>query len=106
MRSWRKQIGALLLALLTAGAGAAIEPGTCLTISVSEDTLIFADNFESGDLIAWNPGAAPQFPATKVLDLDFEVAFGEGFAGDHSHHFLIVHHQDPLARTLRFLGHR
>ena len=102
MRSWRHQIGtAVFSALLMVGTAAAAEPGTCVGISFTEDTVIFADNFESGGPSAW-VGGPPQFPATKVLEI--EVTFDDGFTGDHVLHLKLTtpngHHYQTLTAPI------
>ena len=58
--------------------------GTC-DLRVRSPQVIFADGFESGDFSAWQTGETADFdfPATGILDLDFDVDFEEPPTGDH-----------------------
>ncbi len=103
-RSWTRPVrfniivaGICGLLLLPAVASAG---ESCTGIEVRAGSLIFGDGFESGDLSAWD-GGDTRFQATRILDLDLEVRFAAGFAGDHVLHVKLVtpkgHHYQTLS---------
>lgn len=75
--------------------------GECVGIAVRATEALFNDSFETGNTIAWGPGAVPQYSAIRILDLDLTVVFVEGFSGDHLVHLKLLtpkgHHYQTLS---------
>ena len=80
--------------------------GTCTGIKiVTTSGRIFTDGFESGDTTrwGWTPSPAdptPWFSARQIVDLQFEVLFADGSAGEHLLQFKLItprgHHYQTL----------
>lgn len=71
----------------SAPAAAPEAAATCTGVTVAAGaTPLFEDDFESGDTTAWGDSGhsrIPSFSARQIVDLQLEVLFADGSAGEH-----------------------